>query len=83
VKHVLAEFAPTFCAGAVFGSLFVLAAERLLMPELERIEVVQQRPGEIIRAYKSGHSDALRTNPPSWELEQSCLEIWANRQPTQ
>lgn len=37
---------------------------------------------EIISAYNAGRSDALKTNPVSWDLDQACLEIWANRQPT-
>lgn len=37
---------------------------------------------EIISAYNVGRSDALKTNPVSWDLDAACLEIWANRQPT-
>jgi hypothetical protein len=27
--------------------------------------------------------DALRTNPVGFELEQTCLEVWANKQPVE
>ena len=36
----------------------------------------------VLQAYKRGRTDALSTNPVSFELEEKCLQIWANRQPT-
>ena len=44
--------------------------------------VAKATPDQIIQAYNRGIDDALKTNPSSWALEQSCLEIWANQQPT-
>jgi hypothetical protein len=38
-------------------------------------------PKTIIDAYNTGLKDALRTNPPSWQLEQTCLNMWADKQP--
>ena len=38
-------------------------------------------PKDIIEAYNMGLKDALRTNPASWDLEQTCLNMWANAQP--
>ena len=38
-------------------------------------------PKDIIEAYNMGLKDALRTNPASWDLEQTCLHMWANKQP--
>ena len=40
-----------------------------------------QMPKDIIEAYNTGLRDAIRTNPPSWELEQTCLNMWADKQP--
>jgi hypothetical protein len=40
-------------------------------------------PKNIIDAYNQGLKDALRLNPVSWDLEQACLTIWANKQPIQ
>jgi hypothetical protein len=36
---------------------------------------------ELISIYKRGAKDALSTNPVNFELEQTCLEVWANKQP--
>ena len=38
-------------------------------------------PKTIVEAYNMGLKDAIRTNPPSWELEQVCLNLWADKQP--
>ncbi len=37
----------------------------------------------LIAAYDQGKQDALRTNPVSMDLEMVCLNLWANKQPTQ
>jgi hypothetical protein len=38
-------------------------------------------PKTIIDAYNAGLKDALKTNPASWDLEQTCLNMWADKQP--
>ena len=38
-------------------------------------------PRDIIQAYNMGLKDALKINPPSWSLEQTCLNMWADKQP--
>jgi len=38
-------------------------------------------PKTVIEAYNMGLKDALRTNPPSMDLEQVCVNLWANKQP--
>jgi len=53
-------------------------SEPLILPDNEAT-----RAEELISIYKRGIKDALRTNPVSMDLEQSCLEIWANRQPVE
>ena len=74
---------PNFLAGVVFGALFVLAAQRLFAPEPE-LPTIQKTPASsIVEAYRMGLTDAVKTNPPSWQLEEACLEVWANKQPTQ
>jgi hypothetical protein len=40
-----------------------------------------EMPRDIIQAYNMGLKDALKTNPPSWDLEQTCLNMWADKQP--
>lgn len=77
------EKIPTFFVGLVFGVLAVLAVQRLI-PDEPVVPQLQRTPAsQIVESYKMGVEDALRTNPPSWRLEETCLEIWANRQPTQ
>jgi protein-L-isoaspartate O-methyltransferase len=34
-----------------------------------------------VAAYERGLADALRTNPPSMDLEMVCVNLWANKQP--
>jgi hypothetical protein len=33
-----------------------------------------------IESYQMGMKHALRTNPVSWELEETCLNIWAGKE---
>ena len=42
---------------------------------------MEMMPQDIIQAYNMGLKDALKTNPASWDLEQTCLNMWANAQP--
>ena len=71
---------PALATGAVFGALFVLAAQRLFAPEPE-LPTIQKTPASsIVEAYRMGLTDALKTNPVSMELEHTCLEIWTNKQ---
>jgi hypothetical protein len=60
------------------GILVCLAYDRLTDAPV----IVKQRitPTDIIDSYNRGRTDALKTNPVSMELEQSCLEIWTNKQ---
>jgi hypothetical protein len=43
-------------------------------------ETETTRAEELISIYKRGVKDALKTNPVSFELDQTCLEVWANKQ---
>jgi hypothetical protein len=74
---------PVFFVGMTFGILLVLAIQRLLI-EPPELPTIQRTPAsQIVEAYKAGIADAVRTSPPSWHLEEACLEVWANKQPTQ
>jgi hypothetical protein len=33
-----------------------------------------------IESYQMGMKHALRTNPVSWELEETCLRIWTGKE---
>ena len=68
--------------GFTMGLLVVLAYQRIY-DEPMVIDAEMTRANELVDMYKRGKADALRTNPVSFELEQACLEIWANKQPVE
>ena len=68
--------------GFTMGLLVVLAYQKV-MSEPMVIDVETARAEELINIYKRGRADALKTNPVSFELEQTCLEVWANKQPVE
>jgi hypothetical protein len=72
-------FASGFAIGAVSAIIGTLVTYRLMDEPVQTVTNVT--PDQIIQAYNRGIDDALRTNPASWALEQSCLELWANQQP--
>lgn len=70
-----------FWMGAVFGIVMTI----LVTLSLDKIFATPDpsavnMPKDIIQAYNMGHKDALKTNPAGLELEQACLELWANKQ---
>ena len=67
--------------GFTVGILTVLAWQRVMSEPLILPDNEATRAEELISIYKRGVKDALRTNPVSMDLEQACLEIWANKQP--
>jgi len=52
---------------------------KLIDTQAKPVESLLEPAGDIIKAYKLGIADALKTNPPSWQLEETCLEVWANK----
>ena len=66
--------------GFAMGLMLVLAWQRLFSEPII-IDTESTRAEELISIYKRGQADALRTNPVSFELEQTGLEVWANKQP--
>jgi hypothetical protein len=71
--------------GFVIGILTVLAWQRVMNEPLLQFRqtTATTRAEELISIYKRGVRDALKTNPVSFELEQVCLEVWANKQPVE
>jgi hypothetical protein len=67
--------------GFVVGILTVLAWQRVMSEPLLPPTAKQPEPKNLISIYKRGAKDALSTNPVNFELEQTCLEVWANKQP--
>ena len=69
--------------GFTMGLLTVLAYQKVTSEPLILPDTEATRAEELISIYKRGQRDALRTNPVSFELEQTCLEVWANKQPVE
>jgi hypothetical protein len=68
--------------GFVIGMLTVLSWQKVMSdPVVADSEIT--RAEELISIYKRGAKDALSTNPVNFELEQTCLEVWANKQPVE
>ena len=65
--------------GLTMGVLTVLAAQKVLEEPL-MVEVNEIQAVDIIKAYNRGRADALSTQPVSFELEETCLSVWANKQ---
>ena len=67
--------------GFVIGILTVLSWQRVMSEPVIIPDSEMTRAEELISIYKRGVKDVLSTNPVNFELEQACLEIWANKQP--
>ena len=65
-----------FAIGATLVALVSLSASKVMGRYATTPEGL---PEGYIQAYKVGVKDALKTNPPSWQLEETCLEVWANK----
>ena len=73
----------TLALGFAIGVMAVILGDRLVEEEIVIADRESTRADELISIYKRGMKDALRTNPVSFELEQTCLEVWANKQPVE
>ena len=69
-----------FFLGMMVMLLVVLIVDRL-NDKPEQIPTSLMMPKDVVEAYRMGLKDAMRTNPPSLELEQTCMNMWAERQP--
>ena len=77
------ETIATLALGFAIGVMAVIAADKLLEKNTPIPDGEVTRADELISIYKRGMKDALRTNPVSFELDQTCLEVWANKQPVE
>jgi len=72
----------TYWSGFVLGMFsmlfLVLAIDRMTDDAMPSQLTM---PRDVVEAYRMGIKDAMKTNPPSLELEQTCLDMWANKQP--
>ena len=71
-----------FWVGAMFG-MFIMLLIVLVYNKLTEAPQASQltMPKDVVQAYNMGLKDALRTNPPSLDLEQTCVNMWADKQP--
>jgi hypothetical protein len=72
----------TYWSGFVLGMfsmLFLVLAIDRMSDEPAPSQLTM--PKDVVEAYRMGIKDAMKTNPPSLELEQTCLNMWAERQP--
>ena len=69
--------------GFVIGILTVLSWQKVMSDPLIAPDTEATRAEELISIYKRGVKDALKTNPVNFELEQACIEVWANKQPVE
>ena len=71
-----------FWVGAMFG-MFLMLLIVLVYNKLTEYPQPSQltMPKDVVQSYNMGLKDALRTNPPSLDLEQTCVNMWADKQP--
>ena len=67
--------------GFAIGVMTVIGVDKIIQRDILPPHSEAVRADELISIYKRGMKDALKTNPVSFELEQTCLEVWANKQP--
>jgi len=71
------QWALGLVVGVVMTSLIAIGIGKIKSNE----SLTHMMPKDIIQAYNMGLKDALKTNPASWDLEQTCLNMWADKQP--
>ena len=69
--------------GFAMGIMTIIGADKIIERDILPQHAEAVRADELISIYKRGMKDALKTNPVSFELEQTCLEVWANKQPVE
>jgi hypothetical protein len=80
-EHMTERQIVNWLLGFVIGVLTVLAWQRVMSEPVVIPDSEMTRAEELINMYQRGAKDALSTNPVNFELEQTCLEVWANKQP--
>jgi hypothetical protein len=69
--------------GFAMGIMTIIGADKIIERDILPQHAEAVRADELISIYKRGVKDALKTNPVSFELEQTCLEVWASKQPVE
>jgi hypothetical protein len=76
-RHANGNYWLGLIMGLVMASLIAIALNKMSAGPVAEV----QMPQTVIEAYNLGLKDALKTNPASWDLEQTCLNMWADKQP--
>jgi hypothetical protein len=79
IEHKFAVWA----LGFAMGIMTIIGADKIIERDILPQHAEAVRADELISIYKRGVKDALKTNPVSFELEQTCLEVWASKQPVE
>lgn len=75
-RHANGNYWLGLITGFLMASLIAIALNKMSTDPVAEV----QMPQDVITAYNTGLKDALKTNPPSLELEHVCLNLWANKQ---
>ena len=79
IEHKFAVWA----LGFAMGIMTIIGADKIIERDILPQHAEAVRADELISIYKRGVKDALKTNPVSFELDQTCLEVWASKQPVE
>jgi len=79
IEHKFAVWA----LGFAMGIMTIIGADKIIERDILPQHAEAVRADELISIYKRGVKDALKTNPVSFELDQTCLEVWSNKQPVE
>lgn len=79
---MIEEKIATWALGWTMGILTVIAGDKLMANNAPPVEVEVLRAEQLLEMYQRGKADALRVSgmEPNFELEQSCLTLWATKQ---
>jgi hypothetical protein len=82
-EHMIEQKILMWSLGFTVGVMTTIAVDKIVERDVLPPHSEAVRADELISIYKRGVRDALKTNPVSFELEQVCLEVWANKQPVE
>jgi hypothetical protein len=78
------ETVATLALGFAIGVMGVIAGDKLVEDEIVIADKEHTRAEELISIYKRGMKRCTDARTRyRFELEQTCLEVWANKQPVE
>jgi hypothetical protein len=75
----------TWLLGFSMGVMLVLGADRIFSEPVALPDMEMVRAEQLMEMYQRGKAEALHVSgsKPNFELEQSCLSLWATKQAKQ